>query len=98
MEVKAKSYFLQKDEVLKRVEVMTRGEGTLSVGHVSVVGDLLTQRATIRLKVFSSVGDKTRPLAGTNVVAQLRRELAADPQLLSQVITKLFFCMEIFFE
>jgi len=75
-----------KQAVIKRVEVMTRGQGTLSVGHVTVLGDLLTQQATIRFKVFSQAGTKSSVLPGPEVVSQLRRELAADPELLSQPV------------
>ena len=81
------SHLTEKDKeaVIKRVEVMTRGSGTLTVGHISVLGDLLTNTATVRFKVFSMDAGQRRVLPGPDVVAQLRRELAADPELLSQV-------------
>ena len=81
------SHLTEKDKeaVIKRVEVMTRGSGTLTVGHISVLGDLLTKTATVRFKVFSMDAGQRKVLPGPDVVAQLRRELAADPELLSQV-------------
>ena len=83
------SHLTEKDKVavIRRVEVMTRGSGTLTVGHISVLGDLLTKTATVRFKVFSKdSGEKQKVLPGPDVVAQLRRELLADPELLSQVL------------
>ena len=81
------SHLTEKDKeaVIQRVQVMTRGTGTLTVGHVSVLGDLQSKTATVRFKVFSTEGGKRKVLPGPDVVAQLRRELAADPELLSQV-------------
>ena len=75
-----------KDAVVRRVEVMTRAAGTLTVEHVAVLGDILTQQATIRFKVFAEEGGVRKALAGRDVVRQLRRELAADSELLSQPV------------
>ena len=82
------SHLTEKDKeaVIKRVEVMTRGSGTLTVGHILVLGDLLTKTATVRFKVFSTDAGQQKVLPGPDVVAQLRRELVADPELLSQVL------------
>jgi len=85
------SHLTEKDKVavIRRVEVMTRGSGTLTVGHISVLGDLLTKTATVRFKVFSKdAGEKQKVLPGPDVVAQLRRELVADPELLSQPVLR----------
>ena len=65
---------------------MTKGPGTISVGDVRVLGDLHTHQATLTFKVFCSGEGKTSALPGLDVVSQLRRELAADPELLSQPV------------
>jgi len=84
------SHLTEKDKeaVIRRVEVMTRGSGTLTAGHISVLGDLLTKTATVRFKVFSTEAGKRKVMPGPDVVAQLRRELVADPELLSQPVLR----------
>ena len=73
---------MQLSEVLERVRVLTKGRGELSVGAVQVTSSHRSHLAMLLFKVFSQSGAVTKSLPGLEVVAQLRRELEADPELL----------------
>ena len=62
--------------------MLTRGKGELSVGEVRLDSTHRSHLARLEFKVFSQSGSVRRSLPGLEVVAQLTRELAADPELL----------------
>merc|ERR1719348_1877183 len=70
-------------EVLDRIRVMTKGKGEISVGQVKLFGAERSNLATLRFKVFSTSDGKITSLSGLSVVKHLKRELSADPELLS---------------
>ena len=75
-------FIFQKSDVLERIRVLTKGTGELSVGEVRLTSTDRSHLARLEFKVFSQSGAVRRSLSGLEVVAQLSRELAADPELL----------------
>ena len=71
--------------------MLTKGPGELSVGEVRLTSSGRSHLARLEFKVFSQRQADTvrRSLAGLEVVAQLSRELEADPELLGVSVLSL---------
>ena len=69
---------------MDRIRLLSKGKGELSIGDETLTSSTSQGLATLHFKVFSSTtsGASRTSLSGLEVVSQLKRELAADPELL----------------